>query len=95
MIFYYEIGFPFLNNPKNLDLSYKIDLDYLDCFEREKISYNGRNLVQSDNSKLWHSSFSLPTVLSHKMIVQWYFVNSEKVIGTDFLSLLHRSLKHF
>ena len=29
--------FPFQNNPKNLDLSYKTDLDLLDCFERLKL----------------------------------------------------------
>ena len=30
-------GLPFLNNPKDLDLSYKIDLDFLDCFGRKKL----------------------------------------------------------
>ena len=29
--------FPFQNNPKNLDLSYKMDLDLSDCFERVKL----------------------------------------------------------
>ena len=28
---------PFLNNPKDLDPSYKMDLDFLDCFGREKL----------------------------------------------------------
>ena len=27
---------PFLNNAKDLDLSYKTDLDFWDCFRREK-----------------------------------------------------------
>ena len=27
---------PFLNNPKDLDPSYKMDLDFWDCFGREK-----------------------------------------------------------
>ena len=27
---------PFLNNPKDLDLSYKTDLDFWDCFGRKK-----------------------------------------------------------
>ena len=45
---------PFLNNPKDLDPSYKIDLDFFYCFGREKNpSYNGypRNMVCSSNSK--------------------------------------------
>ena len=29
---------PFLNNPKDLDLSYKMDLDFWDCFGRKKNS---------------------------------------------------------
>ena len=37
---------PFLNNSKDLDLSYKTDLDFLDCFGREiSLSYNRRNTV--------------------------------------------------
>ena len=35
---------PFLNNPKDLDPSYKTDLDLWDCFGRKKTqSYNRRN----------------------------------------------------
>ena len=34
MEFCFEIGFPFINNPKNPDPSYKTDLDFLDCFGR-------------------------------------------------------------
>ena len=29
--------FPFQNNPKNLDPSYKIDVDLLDCFGKVKL----------------------------------------------------------
>ena len=37
---------PFLNNPKDLDPSYKMDLDFWDCFGRKKtLSYNQRNTV--------------------------------------------------
>ena len=37
---------PFLNNPKDLDLSYKTDLDFWDCFGRKKApSYKRRNTV--------------------------------------------------
>ena len=37
---------PFLNNPKDLDPSYKTDLDLWDCFGRKKtLSYNQRNTV--------------------------------------------------
>ena len=36
----------FLNNPKDLDPSFKTDLDLWDCFERKKtLSYNRRNTV--------------------------------------------------
>ena len=40
---YYHISsvkdrvFPFQNNPKHLDLSYKTDLDLWDCFGRKKL----------------------------------------------------------
>ena len=36
----------FLNNPKDLDPSYKMDLDLWDCFGQKKtLSYNQRNTV--------------------------------------------------
>ena len=28
---------PFLNNPKDLDLSYKTDIDFWDCFGRKQL----------------------------------------------------------
>ena len=37
---------PILNNPKDLDPSYKMDLDLWDCFGRKiTLSYNRRNMV--------------------------------------------------
>ena len=49
MKFCYNTNLPFLNNPKDLDLSYKMDLDLWDCFGREKTpSYNRRNTVAPD-----------------------------------------------
>ena len=30
---------PFLNNPKDLDLSYKMDLDFWECFGRKKLCF--------------------------------------------------------
>ena len=40
----------FLNNPKDLDPSYKTDLDLWDCFGRKKTpSYNRRNTVKSQH----------------------------------------------
>ena len=37
---------PFLNSPKDLDPSYKMDLDFWDCFGRKQtLSYNQRNMV--------------------------------------------------
>ena len=39
MKFYYNMsGLPFLDNPKDLDLSYKIDLDIWGCSGRKKNS---------------------------------------------------------
>ena len=36
----------FLNNPKDLDPSYKMDLDFWECFGRKQtLSYNQRNTV--------------------------------------------------
>ena len=34
---YKTVSFFFENNPKNVDPSYKIDLDFWDCFERVKL----------------------------------------------------------
>ena len=37
---------PFLNNPKNLDPSFKMDLEFWDCFRRKKtLSYNLKNTI--------------------------------------------------
>ena len=37
----YKMSLIFLNNPKDLDLSYKTDLDFLNCFGRKKkLSYD-------------------------------------------------------
>ena len=37
---------PFLNSPRDLDPSYKMDLDFWDCFGRKlNPSYNRRNKV--------------------------------------------------
>ena len=38
MKFCYSQILPFLNNPKNLDLSYKMNLDFWDCFEGKNSS---------------------------------------------------------
>ena len=44
---------PFLNNPKDLDPSYKTDLDLWDCFGRKKTpSHNRRNTVAKGLSYL-------------------------------------------
>ena len=69
----YNTNLPFLNNPKDLDLSYKMDLDLWGCFGRKIIpSYNRRNMVlwlqeqQSVNGKtciIW----PLCTCIEHYM----------------------------
>ena len=43
----YNTNLPFLNNPKDLGSSYKMDLDFLGLFWKEKknLSYNQRNTV--------------------------------------------------
>ena len=47
--FCYKMGFPVQNNPKNLDPSYKMDLDIWDCFERKiNPSYSQSNVVPVD-----------------------------------------------
>ena len=44
--FCYNRSFAFLKQSKDLDLSYKTDLDFFDCFERKQtLSYNRRNTV--------------------------------------------------
>ena len=41
---------PFLDNPKDLDPSYKTDLDFWDCLGRKKTpSYKRRNMVSADS----------------------------------------------
>ena len=41
--FVYQTGFfPFENNPKNLDLSYKTDLDFWDFFQSGGLFSNGK-----------------------------------------------------
>ena len=48
MKFCYNTNFTLPKNPKDLDLSYKTDLDLWDCFGRKKNpSYNQRNTVIS------------------------------------------------
>ena len=45
---------PFLNKPKDLDPSYKTDLDFWDCFGRKKTpSYKRRNTVSFQFSSLF------------------------------------------
>ena len=42
----YNTNLPILNNPKDLDPSYKMDLDLWGCFGRKKtLSNNQRNTV--------------------------------------------------
>ena len=42
------MNFPFLNNPKDLDPSYKMGLDFWDYFRWKKtLSYSRRNTVKS------------------------------------------------
>ena len=50
MKFRYNTNFTLLNNPKDLDPSYKMDLDLWDCFGRKKTpSYNQRNTIFNEN----------------------------------------------
>ena len=51
----YNTNLPFLNNPKDLDLSYKTDLDLWGCFGGKIIlSYNQRNTVVKILTRLAH-----------------------------------------
>ena len=40
IFFGYRTGFHFQNNPENLEPSYKMDLDFLDCFGKENPSHS-------------------------------------------------------
>ena len=60
---------PFLNNPKCLDLSYKTDLDFCNCF--------GRKITPSYN-RIWYASlkllhFSCFLICSHFKVCSWSF----------------------
>ena len=53
--FAFILVLPFLNSPKDLDLSYKTDLDLWDCFGRTKtLSYNLRTMATVLISSLKH-----------------------------------------
>ena len=61
MKFRYNTSFSFLNIPRDLDPSYKMDLDFCDCFERKKTKkklclMNEKNIVCSVMS-FWRESF--------------------------------------
>ena len=58
---------PFLNNPKDLDPSYKTDLDFWDCFGSNKNpSYNRRNTVCQNIS---YSTITAGTNIENHMII--------------------------
>ena len=51
---------PFLNNPKDLDPTYKTDLDFWDCFGRKKTpSYKRRNTVGGQGAYSLYTSVVL------------------------------------
>ena len=70
MKFCYNIRIlPFLNNLKYLDLSYKMDLDFWDCFGRAKPpSYKRRNTVLLTQCWLcnWVNLSDLPYFFDYK-----------------------------
>ena len=54
---------PFLNNPKDLDPSYRMDLDFWDCFGRKRnLSSHWRNTVQHQEQSD-QSLYCLPVFL--------------------------------
>ena len=56
------MSFTFLNNPRDLDPSYKTDLDFWYCFARKKTpSYSRRNTVgpSGGSSTSWSTLFGL------------------------------------
>ena len=73
---------PFLNNPKDLDPSYKMDLDLSDCFERKKKipSYNRRNKVCLPSAN--HRQYSSQTKYYKKNLqTLWFICLSGWLIG--------------
>ena len=45
-------GLTFLNNPKYLDPSYKMDLDFWDCFGRKKLCLISEKIWYAEISKI-------------------------------------------
>ena len=70
---------PFLNNPNDLDLSYKTDLDFWDCFGQIKI-----HLITEKIRKL-----SWIKIKGHSVIIVNYY--STILISIDTVNLFHTS----
>ena len=72
MNFCYNTVFTFPKNPKNLDLSYKTDLDFLDClWEEKKMSCNLRNMV-----------FKMGLYEVLRKTIHWIFIGSPQNFRT-------------
>ena len=70
MKFCYNISLPFLNSPKDLDLSNKKDLDFWDCFGRKKL--NPRNKEGTDFALFGKVLSSLKAIKKSQRIVSLY-----------------------
>ena len=85
MKFCYNTNFTLPKNPKDLDLSYKTDLDLWDCFGRKKNpSYNQRNTVISlgtEKGTLKHVWSVLTSTLLLPDRYNRYSINSLNPIG--------------
>ena len=51
MKFCYNTSLPFQNNPEDLDPSYKMDLDFRDCFDRKNLCLIAEEIRFCKNSK--------------------------------------------
>ena len=73
--------FPFLNNLKDLDLSYKTDLDFCDCFRRIKNPSHNRIGVHFKDSDTY-ISFSL--LLNYPLCKRIVFQTGQEVTKQEF-----------
>lgn len=101
---------PFLNNPKDLDLFYKMDIDIWDCFRMKKTpSYIQRNTVTYDMAMLisqdWSAFYRTRSVCLSELICHTSYLHKFCVTllesGSDQdspgrqLIYMHWGLKHW
>ena len=83
---------PFLNDPKDLDPSYKTDLDLCDCFGRKKTpSYNRRNTVVINRLQLDQTVF-LKTQNGSMLKNETFFLFKDSSIYAQKTQIISRTI---